>query len=908
MNKTFSRSSPVFQMLPESKKNKKWIEDNLDYFETLGVNARASNSKFNVYYKMLDGEFDFNSETSSAFLGEINKLREGFETSETDAHYDFLDNIRRIVVGTYLRTKGDMTVSTVDNFSKNEFIAEKTNALNKYIEETYNKTLEIELLKNGVSFQDNFESEEEKAQYTEYLESEKEKIISLEERESSIKKNFKTAASEWGAFTLERDSRDFEEESLISDEITDRLCTGRLFRHFFVGPDYYRAERWDPRETFFDNSPDIKYPQYGSHIGRVTNMTVSDIINRYGTTMSYNTQKDLAKSMTEFNNSEQGTNGDLLKTIMGRPFVTPYAGYFEDQERMEWEQITGAPFSKYVVEDEEGNKNIIPTYTSPYSVPSINLTQNLRTDIDVRNDLMQVTEVYWRSYEEIAIINFTNEDNAPEMVWVTSELISDVIKTFGIKKLKNISIDDMIENPRENTICYSFRPEIRKGVKIMSGNSTFSNSKMKPIYIDGKPLKNQIRRDSEQFDVCLPVGGYIGSSMFKKMKEYVFKYNLVMNQTTNLLEKELGQFLLFDFKYLPSEFKENEDSIETLNMLFEAIREVGIAPIDTSKRNLGGDTPNSSIMQSQSIDYTSNIQNRIGLADIFENKAWKQFGINMSSASQSQMYVTAEGVKSGAENTYAQTEMWFNDLDITYRKIAVLQLNIAQTCQKDNKDFKNFFIRSTGESAFLELNDDNFPLRMFDVHITNNAKDKRELEELKRAILNSNTQGSDMFDFAKVVTSKSCQEVLDEMYKSRERQDKIRQEGYANEQELANKNTQAIQEAKALEWDNKKDIQEGINSTGIEKERIKTYGRIAEKDVSNTFHYDRVDRITERSLAQDNRNKEFELRNEDLRLQTYKEDNKNNQNLAELKFKLEDLKERKQNRLSREAEAARPRK
>lgn len=75
------------------------------------------------------------------------------------------------------------------------------------------------------------------------------------------------------------------------------------------------------------------------------------------------------------------------------------------------------------------------------------------------------------------------------------------------------------------------------------------------------------------YDVVFPVVGYIGQSL-AKLRPFIIKYNIVLNQVYNLLEKELGTFLIFDMHFLPSEYKNNVSTRESLEMLYEAVRDL----------------------------------------------------------------------------------------------------------------------------------------------------------------------------------------------------------------------------------------------------------------------------------------------------------------------------------------------
>ena len=63
------------------------------------------------------------------------------------------------------------------------------------------------------------------------------------------------------------------------ENFRDRLLSGKMFRNHFVGFDYYRPEVWSPMEVFH---PDVKYPQYGSYVGRIHYYEGVELISKYG--------------------------------------------------------------------------------------------------------------------------------------------------------------------------------------------------------------------------------------------------------------------------------------------------------------------------------------------------------------------------------------------------------------------------------------------------------------------------------------------------------------------------------------------------------------------------------------------------------------------------------------------------
>lgn len=899
-NIAHSKSLP-YQHLPEKKKDKKFIKATLDKLEQIGLNAISVNKKFDSYYRMIEGKMTYEDYGLDSTTKEIRQLREDVGLSNSIMHYDFLSRVSEQVAGEYLRTKGKMVVDTIDPISRSEYMTEKTNRLNEYVSENIEKTIDMELVKRGVVMEDSFESEEQKQEYLQYLEEQKNSIIPPDERERDLAKNFKTPASKWGTLTLERDAIDFEMDNMNAKEIESKFLTGRWFRHYFVGYDFYMPEFWDAREVFFDESRDIEYPQYGEYVGRVTEMTGSAFLNRYGYQIPEKTQVKLARALygDGDSSSEPTPFNKNFDYFQGKNYVVPYEGYFEDQERKWWEKTLDTPFGHYIQEDEEGNVVKIPTWLSNPGGGFSNSRRSLRGDIDERIDTLRVTEAYWRSYREVAILNFTGESGELESRFVTGELIPEFLEYYGVKKMRTVSLKEATENPQPDTMYISYAPEVRMGVKAVGGAFMDDDA----IYLGGHPLEHQIRKDSELMDTVLPVVGYVGKAPVEKMRPYIIMHNIALNQVYSLLEKETGMFLIFDFKYLPSEFKDNEDAFETLNSLYDAIRDVGIVPIDTSNQNLEGQTQQMNTFMTQALDFTGLMRNRIELAEKYKMMALEQFGMSGQRIGQTQTHITAEGIKTGAEATYAQTERFFGEMDASQRKASIVHLHIAQSCYKEGKDYKNYFIRSNGEKAYLEVNDENFPLRMFDIHTFNTAKDKRNLEKVKETILSRNTMDTDILDLAQVVTSDTVQELLDIGMKARARQleeaEKNRQS-----QEKMNQDNIEYEEARELrEIEAKQTLQSGKNETDLERERIRTYGKMADKSVYDRELYDRVDKLTESSKRDENLRLDRELEREKLNLNKLQIEEEKRKNLQEYNIKLKDISERAKNRMAREKDS-----
>lgn len=854
------------QAIPDSKKTPKWKESNLDRLEQIGIRQLHKNIEFVDYYKMIRGEMVLSDYGLSDKTQEFVDLVSEVQISSNVRHYDFLGMIVNQIVGEYGKFKDNYIIDTRDPFSQNEYTRDKTEKVKAYATQLFDLELQKKLVEAGVDLdKQDFQSEKEQQQYLQSLQQQKDALIAPEVIEKDMNKNWKTKAAEWAQKTLEQDRDRFEMDEMNNEEITDYLLTGRWFRHYHIGYDFYRPETWSPMTTFFSEDVNIKYPQDGEYVGRIHYLSPSDILDRWGSKLTAEQQQKLSGYYNKnLDNDTTGREGNSFRNLLNNNFskqqYVPFEGYYEYDMTLQLQDAFDMPLGESTVINPDGTTRQEATWFSPMN-KGVNNTTNyyakqLRGDIDVRSDLIQITEGYWRSYQRIGILNYITKEGIPDQEIVTDDLIKDFLVENGIKKLTKVTLEEIESNPEPNTIAFTYMPQIRWGAKINAGNSYLSED----LYIGGDALDYQIKGDSNIYDMKLPVAGIIGNSIAKKLRPFIVMYNICMNQIFNLLEKEIGTFLLFDVNYLPSEYKDNVDTKHTLEMLREAAVEIGIVPIDTKKQNMQGAGQGMNTFMSQSITFTDQINNRMNLAERYKLLALEQIGINPQRIGAASEYSTAEGIKQGLTASYAQTEPLFSAMSTANKKATHVHLVVAQYCQKNYKDVSYYYTKSDSEKVFIELSDPYFPLRHFGIVSTNNSNDKKELENLKNIMLQNNTAGSDILDFAQIVKAKTITDLLAVGNQNRIEKQRDVEAQRVHEQELADKNLAAIKAEKDADRAWQAGQNERDRETKIEEEQIASYGKLGDKQVTDKDLYDRLDRITQQSLDNNLKGEEIEMK------------------------------------------------
>ena len=822
------------QTVSDSIKSKpEWQKKCMDALESIGISQLADNVKFRDLYKMLEGRLAYSDyEPDNQVLNRVRELGDNIGIPTFVKHYDFIGIITRQLVGEWLEQKDDFKVDCIDDISQNEYLRERTKKVRDYALETFNKELELSLMKDGIDTNKNdFKSEEERQQYMQILEEAKSKIMSPAEIEKEMK-DWKTKAAEWGEHVIEKDQQRFYMDKLDKQEMEDYVLTGRFFRHYYIGYDHYKPERWSPLETFFARDVIAEYPQDGEYAGRVFYIAPSDIIKRYAHLLKPEEIKKINKNYGTVGNAGYDSavhnwKQEMNNGMFGQVQTIPFHNFYNYDLGLQIQNSLDIPMGEVLVDTPDGQQRI-PSWLSPMQNQNhlgYRYSSLQREDIVVRKDLLQVTEAYWRSWKRMWFLNYETEQGFTDTAIVTDDLLQEFVKENGIKKITTKTLKEIQKNLEVNTMYEFWAPEIWKGIKINSGNSFLTEN----LYLGIEPLDYQIRGESNIFDVKIPIAGIISNSVAQKLRPYQIGYNICLNQIFNLLEKEIGMFFLFDINFLPSEYKDYGTIEESLEKLRDHAKDIGLVPLDTTKQNMGGANQSMNTFMVQDVSFDKQIRSRIELSEYYLKKALEQIGITPQRLGQPSVYETATGVKQGTEASYMQTADIFNNMSVARRKAMELHLAVAQYCQKEYLDVDFVFSTSDGDKNFLHLSDPDFPLRRLGIMPINDPKKRRELETMKQALLNMNTLGNDLLDYADLFSADTMTELVTIGRKGRLEKQKEVEAQRQHEQELADKQIQAAaaEKDKQRNWDadqNQKD-----REAGIMREEIQAQGRAADK-------------------------------------------------------------------------------
>lgn len=763
---TGQRNLPV-QTIPLKKKTPAWLKANVDFFYWEAVRQRGRNSVFSDIRKMTEGEFVYRSVdiektlNTSDQMSDFKVLKSDVELSTHLKHFDFLGIIANAIKGAFSEVDSLYRITSNDEYSTNEYIRMRSEKLHEYAQAVFKREIDGFLISRGFNpNQTEFTSEEEQKQYLAQLDEEVQKLTP-EEIEKGLSKNFKVIATDWANNVLNGDKEKFHLEEADKRCLVDYILTGRWFRHYRVGYDYYTIEDWQVEEVFFSEYADTRYPQDCEYIGRLTAMSISGAISKYGHLM---TTKDQEKLGDYFGQGTDYSAGVLPLSSSGiAPFaenlIMPFHNYQDHQVNLAMENALGQPIAYTKQEDGTTTRDWMPRAGGQFNPSTTNRQRDLRTDIHVTNATVEVLETYWTSMEKFGVLIYENEVGALDIQTVTEDLMKEFIKENDIKIKKNVSLSELQEALREgdisdyvNTLSWHYKPQSCYVVVIKSNNSI---PLKEDLILWGKPIQQQIRGDSNIYQIQHPVGGLITKSAITKAFPYQQLHNICLNQIGELMADELGVFHTVDINSLPSEYKD-QTTEETLYSLSNTIKLTKLLPTDPSRANTQGSAVYPNLFQRNEVVFTAQVQYRREMAEYFRQQGFQQVGITPQMLGAPTTYETAEGVTQQATASYALISNYIDEFNTSKSKSNELHIAIAQQCEVNGKSSTRLMKNSDNSNSFIDIlaeDPEYFPLRRISVMPAATSKDRAVVKALQSMLMSDNTIQKDFSDLVDIFTN-----------------------------------------------------------------------------------------------------------------------------------------------------------
>jgi hypothetical protein len=841
---------------------------------------------------MVDNEISYQELTEVVpQMEQLEDLLDGVGIPSFIKHYDLMGLIIRAIVGKYIDLQDKFHVTDTGEVAENEFLRFKNEEINKVITDTINNRVQFGLAQKGLNPEGKkFNSEQEQQQFMQQMEQEKRKLVP-EDLERKTKTSFKSKGRVWGEATLEKDTEMFNLEYIKKEELKDKLISGRYFREYVIKGDSYRPERWSPKNTFFSKETGTQFPQKGEYVGRLHFMTPAEVEEKYGHEIDAKTLQDMLGGNDNWegfasSGYESGTIDSAVRSNFVKTQRVPFSNFYDYNFYLGLQDDTGMPMGDYTdVETGETRDRYLPRMHGDVHGRYTNYARVLRDDFIHRRDLCQVTEVYFRAYDRVGYLTYENHVGAEVTEIVTEDILKDFLKENNIKTTLKESRTKAVESFELNTLKWVYKPVSYEGTKINSPNMK------EPIYLYCRPTEFQIKGDSD-FDVLLPVGGYIGKSFAKRIAPYQGSFNLCMNQITSLLEKEIGMFFLFDVNLIPSEYQHYGDVTDALINVRNLAKDIGMMPVATS-----GDAQKDGTHFNQfsvnDVSFSKQIQSRMELAEYYQGKAYEAVGVTRQMLAEPTKYETAQGVKTTQEASFAQISEIYEDFEVGNRGVMELHLSIAQFAQSNGKDNSIMYTKSDASIEFLKISDPDLPFRRIGLIPASNSKKRKELEDFKLYLTQTNTLGADTLEVAKLISSDVMSEALEIARVEREKREEREEVEHRRQLELQKQQSQIREKEDQEEFTRQEQSKERDRQARKDIEYIKAAG-IASGDETSDSAYEELRKIREESRKEKSINNQYEKDGKEFKLKEQKLEADRVMQQKKLELKAEELKLKKE--------------
>jgi hypothetical protein len=706
---------------------KAWGKDCVNSFENLGRIQYYDNLRLGENYRMVNGQFIMAHYTGEAgYQDWLTALTQEFEVPSTLRHYDIIGKVINNLTEKLSEFPDVFRVEEIyEEDETNEFVRTQTELLHQSVKADIMNEVRARLIQSGLDpDKQDFESEEAAMQYYEEVQK-LAQAMTPPQIEKYMKTEWQSQGEIWGSHQLEVDKQRFKLGELERVEFRDMLIADRCFRHFYLTADGYNQETWNPINTFYHKSPEITWSEDGDYVGRIFYLTKSQIVDRYGWKM---TAKEL-KALEQLDKQDTGKND-----MTGFPYNV-YAP-FEDFKSYELiKKHTGYdPINKLPVAGDDLMQNIMGNGNTPY---------NQRY-----NGLYRVTEVYWMSQKKYGKVVYEDP--------ITGQPVSETIDEHfvvpeGFKEVQG----EYHEGDDVNTVYWTWINETWKGIKMC-----FTLNEEEAVYLDLGPANFQFKSDNSPYGAKLPVCGRVFNNrnamsmgLVDLMKPHQIGYNMSMNQLYQLMEKEIGKFVVWDANFFNT-MKDwgGEDSFEKVAIL---ARELGHVFGDTSPQNTKGANQNNSLPRMIDLDLTSQMLSRAKMAEFFEARAMAQLGISPQMMSDVKATETATGINTAVSQATLNVQRYYTDFMEYKQRCLTMNLDIAQYTQSHNKDITIMYTKSDASRVFLRMTGTELLLRNMHVYVVNSQALLRQLEQIKSYFVNNNTLAVTALDIVEVITSNS---------------------------------------------------------------------------------------------------------------------------------------------------------
>lgn len=807
--KTLGGIYQPYQMLPMKEKDPQWTAQCMDYIEWTGMRQlKRVSGKLLKNYKLANAQI----EKSDYIIAEsdYSEVIEPLIKEDVSAlelkFYPIIPTVIDVLTNEFSKRYSRITFEMRDEQSANEMLEEKYKDVEEVLIQKATLMQQAKLQEMGMQS----DSEEGKKMMDPST------IKSLPQIQSFYSKDYRSMYAEWAEHQMVVDNDRFSMPELERQNFRNSLITDREFWHFIMKEDDYELETWNPTQTFYRKSPNVRYMSDAAWVGMITLMTVPEVIDKYGWMMSQDQMETL--------NSLYPVRGAMYtQTGLGNE-----SGAFYDPS-MSYEWNTQGPGV--------GMRQFMSAYNTHKSNGDI-----IRWILDENEDLqdtdsaylVRVATIYWKTQRMMGHLTKMDETGnviqeiVDETYKVTDEPIYNTL-VFKEKSKDNLLFGEHIDWfwMNESWGGYKIGPNI-PGFIGMNNPSGFA-----PMYVGmtgGIPgrLKYQFKGSKSTWGCKLPVEGRVyndynttSKALVDRLKPYQVGYNMVLNQIQDIQIDELGTIIVFDQRTLPKNSMGEDWGENNIQKAYLAAKNFSMIPVDTSIINTETAIQH---MPFTKIDMSQHerIMSKIKQAQWIKEEALSSIGLNpQRMGTPIDKSETATGIEQAIAASYAQTEQYFiQHSDELMPKVHQMRTDLAQFYQSTNPSIRLQYVTKDDEKVMFLLNGEELLGRDINVTCHTRVGMRNILENIKQMMLKDNTTGTTLWDRIRTIKADDMVDLENGL--------KAMENRYEKEQA---EKAQQEQQAQQAEQEHQMQLQQQAQQFEAEQKQLDRDARIQEAEI-----------------------------------------------------------------------------
>lgn len=430
-------------------------------------------------------------------------------------------------------------------------------------------------------------------------------------------------------------------------------------------------------------------------------------------------------------------------------------------------------------------------------------------DYDEHSGSIEYFEVYWRSLKQVGIVTGTEP-------------------TTGNYYKKEV--DYPYKKQKWEEVEWDWDEQVWKGVRIV-----------RDYYVDMKPVPVQ-RKYLTKRGTKLPVNGRVYADNYNRpislvsiAEPYQVMFNIYMYRLERLIAKSRDMIAVFDINFIP------EDKFESFDEWFYWIDKTGMAFVDYNKEGYRGNPQHQSY-----IDLTAkSAEQYISMMRFILESLWSFTGINKPRQGDVGQYSTKGTTERAVIQSSHITEDYFFKFKEFEKRFLQSCLDYSKAAWLDGK--KLHYMGEDNKAEFYELDGLKHLESEYNIHVSNDADDEKDLEMLKELSQAMIQNGMKVSTVAEIMRSKNFAKLRDKIVETEQQQEERQQQMQQLEQQIKqeqNKAKQAEINLKQRELD-------------IKEKDINTEANIKEKELEETIRSNKADeQIKKEEIIKDNSDNE----------------------------------------------------